>query len=151
MPTDPNEKLRPDAERLAEIFTNLQRCFVLKLSKGLSESQISVPQYLLLGSLAQHASPLTMTEIAKRMNHTTAAATGLVDRLEKLDFARRETGTKDRRKVFVQLTAKGSDLVARVRRDMATNLVGLMNLLDEEEQGMWLRIYNKIYPHCMES
>ncbi len=73
-----------------------------------------------------------MTEIAKRMNHTTAVATGLVDRLEKLDFARWERGATDRRKVFIQLTAKGSDLVVRVRRDMATNLLDLTTPIDEE-------------------
>lgn len=150
MPTDPIENLRPDAERLAYIFMDLQRCFALQLSRELAQGQVSVPQYLLLGSLAHHAAPLTMTEVAKRMNHTTAAATGLVNRLEKLDFARRETGAKDRRKVFVQLTPKGSELVARVRRDMAVNLLGLMKLLDKNEQYMWLRIYDKIYPHCMD-
>jgi DNA-binding MarR family transcriptional regulator len=111
---------------------------------------VSISQYLLLGSLAQHAAPLTMTEIAKRMNHTTAAATGLVDRLERMDFARREPGEHDRRKVFVQLTDKGSELVARVRQDMAVKLQGLMAILDENEQCMWLRIYGKIYPYCME-
>lgn len=80
-PTD--NILRPDAERLADIFTALQRCFILTLSKELARGNVSFPQYCLLGFLG-HQPHLTMTEIAQKMGHTTAAATGLVDRLEKL-------------------------------------------------------------------
>ena len=46
---------------------------------------------------------------------TTAAATGLVDRLEKLGYVERMHAADDRRKVLVRITAKGMDLVARLR------------------------------------
>src|SRR5882757_9640406 len=95
---------RTDAERLADIFTVLQRCFVLNLSKKLSRGNVSFPQYCLLGFLAQQEH-LSMSEIAQRMRHTTAAATGLVDRLENLGHVRRTHGRDDRRKILVQITA----------------------------------------------
>jgi len=47
-----------------------------------------------------------MTDIAKKMGHSTAAATGLVDRLEKLGFVERMHSAEDRRKVFVRITAQ---------------------------------------------
>jgi DNA-binding MarR family transcriptional regulator len=142
--------LRQDADRLADIFTVLQRCFLVRLSKDLARGNVSFPQYLLLGFLTQ-SGRLSMSDIAQRMGHTTAAATGLVDRLEKLGLASRIHAIEDRRKVFVQPTTKGVALVQSVRDDMATNLLKMMQALDAEEQKAWVRIYEKIIALCQNS
>jgi DNA-binding MarR family transcriptional regulator len=141
------ETKRQDAERLADIFTVLQRCFILNLSKELSRGNVSFPQYCLLGFLREQKE-LTMSEIAQRMGHSTAAATGLIDRLENLGHVRRTHGRDDRRKVLVQITASGSALVAEVREDMISNLLKMMEVLDPEEQKTWLQIYEKIFSYC---
>lgn len=138
---------RPDAERLADIFTVLQRCFILNLSKELSRGNVSFPQYCLLGFLREQKE-LTMSEIAQKMGHSTAAATGLIDRLENLGHVRRTHGRDDRRKVLVQITATGSALVAEVREDMINNLLKMMEKLDPDEQKTWLQIYEKIFSYC---
>jgi DNA-binding MarR family transcriptional regulator len=138
---------RIDAERLADIFTVLQRCFVLNLSKKLSRGNVSFPQYCLLGFLREQQE-LTMSEIAQRMGHSTAAATGLIDRLENLGHVRRAHGKDDRRKVLVQITTTGAALVAEVREDMIANLLKMMEVLDPDEQKTWLQIYEKIFSYC---
>jgi DNA-binding MarR family transcriptional regulator len=142
-----NSRLRADAERLADIFAVLQRCFLLRLSKDLAKGNVSFPQYLLLGFLVQ-SEQLSMTEIAQRMGHTTAAATGLVDRLENLGLATRAHAREDRRKVLVQPTPEGCALVTSVRDDMVDNLLKLMEALEPDEQKAWLRIYEKIFRFC---
>ncbi len=148
MPTPREEtKMRVDAERLADIFTVLQRCFMLNLSKELSRGKVSFPQYFLLGFLT-HEKQLTMTEISQKMGHTTAAATGLVDRLEKLGLAKRTHARDDRRKILVQVTSSGSSLVEKVREDMISNLLKMMSHLDAEEQRNWVTIYEKIFTYC---
>jgi len=140
-------RMRADAERLADIFTSMQRKFILNLSKELSRGNVSFPQYCLLGFLAQQEH-LTMSEIAQRMGHTTAAATGLVDRLENLGHVRRSHGQDDRRKIRVQITPTGAALVAEVRDDMACSLLKIMAHLNAEEQKFWLQIYEKISIYC---
>jgi DNA-binding MarR family transcriptional regulator len=140
--------LKSTAERLADMFIVLQRSFVLNLSKELVRGRLSFPQFLLLSFLAQEQEPMTMSETARRMKHTTAAATGLVDRLEKLGLITRKQGPKDRRKVMVVITEKGHAMVQEIRQDMIQNLLRLMGFLDESEQASWLRIYEKIFPHC---
>lgn len=140
-------QLRADAERLADIFTALQRCFLLRLSKDLAKGNVSFPQYLLLGFLVQNEQ-LTMSEIAQKMGHTTAAATGLVDRLENMGMVTRVHDRTDRRKIFVQPTEEGSALVTSVRDDMVDNLLKLMDVLEPEEQKAWVRIYEKIVQFC---
>jgi DNA-binding MarR family transcriptional regulator len=143
----PERALRADAERLADILTALQRCFILTLSKELGRGNVSFPQYCLLGFLANQPY-LTMTEIAQKMGHTTAAATGLVDRLEKLGHVRRLHAKEDRRKILVEITASGTSLVGEVRDDMIGNILRIMETLTPAEQKSWLQIYEKISVYC---
>ena len=139
--------LRADAERLADIFTGLQRCFILTLSKELARGNVSFPQYCLLGFLANQPF-LTMTEIAQKMGHTTAAATGLVDRLEKLGHVRRTHAQEDRRKILVEITETGTALVSEVRDDMVGTVLRIMDTLTPQEQKSWLQIYEKVSAFC---
>lgn len=139
-----NSQIRCDCEKLADIFTVLQRCFLMNLSKELARGKVSFPQYFLLGFLALQKH-LTMSEIAAKMGHTTAAATGLVDRLEKLGYVRRMHASDDRRKIEVQITAAGLCLVAQIREDMVTSLGEMMELLSPSEQKAWVQVYEKIF------
>jgi len=89
-----------------------------------------------------------MTAIAQKMGHTTAAASGLVARLENLGMVVRSMARDDRRKVMVCITPKGSELVRRIRQEMVGNLMKIMEYLSPEEQRAWLQIYSKIYDYC---
>ncbi len=142
------EEMREDAERLADILTSLQRKFLANLSKELSRGNVSFPQYFLLGYLCQ-SKFLTMSQIAQKMGHTTAAATGLVDRLENLGLVERSHAVEDRRKIMVKITKNGSALVAGIRQDMVGNLLKTMTCLDPDEQSNWLKLYSKIYNYCL--
>ncbi|MEI6494167.1 MAG: MarR family transcriptional regulator [Verrucomicrobiota bacterium] len=135
-----------EIERLADIIMMMQRCFVQHLSEELSRGQVSFPQYFLLGHISSSES-LSMTEIADKMAHTTAAATGLVDRLENLGYVRRMHASNDRRKVLVRITPKGVDLVGRIRQDIVAKLSVVTGILKPQEQTTWLHIYEKIHAH----
>src|SRR6476620_7089390 len=140
-------ELRVDAERLAHIVMEMQRCFILRLSKELAPGNVSFPQFFLLTYLDQKE-VLTMSAIAQKMGHTTAAASGLVARLENLSYVVRSSAREDRRKVMVCITPKGSALVRRIREEMMGNLTKVMQHLSPEEQKSWLHIYTKIYNYC---
>lgn len=138
---------RPGIERLADIIMVLQRCFIQRLSEQLTRGQVSFAQFFLLGHIGAHDA-LSMSEIAEKMSHSTAAATGLVDRLENLGYLQRSHAANDRRKVLVKITKKGKALVEQMRQDMVRNLSELMTQLTPEEQKAWLCIYEKIYSYC---
>lgn len=138
---------RADVERLSQIVLEMQRCFVLHLSKELAPGNVSFPQFFLLTYLDQKE-VLTMSAIAQKMGHTTAAASGLVARLENLGYVMRSSAREDRRKVMVCITPKGSALVRRIREEMMGNLTKVMQHLSPEEQKAWLHIYSKIYNYC---
>jgi DNA-binding MarR family transcriptional regulator len=138
---------RADVERLATIIMELQRCFVLHLSKELAPGNVSFAQFFLLTYLDQKE-VLTMSAIAQKMGHTTAAASGLVARLETSGYVVRSIAREDRRKVMVCITPKGSALVRRIREEVIGNLSKMMEHLTPEEQRSWLHIYSKIYNYC---
>jgi DNA-binding MarR family transcriptional regulator len=139
-----DSNLQAAAEELTEIVMRMQRKFLLNLSEELSRGSVSFPQYFLLGYLDKQE-VITMSGIAAKMGHTTAAATGLVDRLEKLEYVQRSHALDDRRKVMVRITKKGSGLVAEIRRDMVDKIMTLLREhLTPEEGRAWLQIYRKI-------
>jgi len=144
---NPTEQIRADAERLSHIVMEMQRCFVLRLCKELAPGNVSFPQFFLLAYLDQKE-VLTRSAIAQKMGHTTAAASGLVARLENLSYVMRSVARDDRRKVMVCITPKGSALVRRIREEMVGNLMKILEHLTLDEQKAWLQIYSKIYDYC---
>ena len=144
---NPPDQIRADAERLSHIVLAMQRCFMLHLCKELAPGNVSFSQFFLLAFLDQKE-VLTMSAIAQKMGHTTAAASGLVARLENLGYVVRSSAREDRRKVMVCITPKGSALVRRIREEMVGNLMKILEYLTPDEQKAWLQIYSKIYDYC---
>ncbi len=121
-----------DNDRLADFVLFTQRSCILNLSSELNRGNLSFPQFFLLTYLSSE-DYLTMSAIAKKMGHSTAAATGLVDRLEKLGFVERVHAAEDRRKIMVRITTNGVELVAKMRNHIATELSSAMADLDDNE------------------
>jgi DNA-binding MarR family transcriptional regulator len=147
MPTT-NTPLAPDeVGSLASIIMVMQRRFMTSLMGELSRGKVSFPQFFLLGHLCSQG-PTGMRGIAELMGHSTPAATGLVQRLEKLGYVRRTHEREDRRKVTVAATAKGVRLVEGIRQEIISNLEKVMGTLTPAEQRAWLDIYRKIHDYC---
>jgi len=124
--------VQADANRLADFVLFTQPSCILNLSTELNKGNISFPQFFLLTYLSSEEY-LTMSDIAKKMGHSTAAATGLVDRLEKLAYVERLHASEDRRKIMVRITTKGIELVAKMRSEIANDLAGILADMDEDQ------------------
>lgn len=123
-----------DAGRLADFVLFNQRGCILNLSKELNRGSLSYPQFFLLTYLTSEEY-LTMSDIAAKMGHSTAAATGLVDRIEKLGYVERIHALEDRRKIMVRITPKGVEFVSLMRKEIATDLAAILSSMDEEAPG----------------
>lgn len=77
----------------------------------LDELGITYPQYLVLLTLWEHRS-LTVGAIADSLHLPTHGISPIISRLEERGLAARVQDRDDRRKVCVELTAKGSELEA---------------------------------------
>ena len=71
-----------------------------------------------------------MSNIARMMGHSTAAATGMIDKLQELGHLKRYTAAAARRKIMVRITEQGRALVAQMRSNIATDLAQMMSRED---------------------
>ena len=146
MPTmTPASSQSKDHAKLADFILFSQREFLLNLSRELNRDNISFAQFFLLSYLAS-SKELTMTNIAKKMGHSTSAATGLVDRLEKLGYMERTHAIDDRRKVMVRVTSKGLDLVNRLRDELQSQIAEAMSESSASDALSFLSSYRKAEP-----
>lgn len=132
-----------DHAKLADFIMFSQREFLLNLSRDLNRDNISFAQFFLLSYLST-SKELTMTDIARKMGHSTAAATGLVDRLEKLGYMERTHAVDDRRKVLVRITAKGLDIVSRLRDELQGRIAEAMEEAQTPDAGSFISGYGKL-------
>lgn len=120
-----------DIDTLADFVLMTQRSVMLGTSETLNKWNISFPQFFLLAYLASEEY-LTMTDISKKMAHSTAATTGLIDRMEKLEYVERVHSDQDRRKIMVRITSKWVEFVAKMRLEITQ---ALEKLLEDLESG----------------
>lgn len=132
-----------DPAKLADFILFSQREFLLNLSRELNRDNISFAQFFLLSYLAT-SKELTMTDIARKMGHSTAAATGLVDRLEKLGYMERTHAVDDRRKVLVRITSRGLDLVSRLRDELQNQIAEAMTETASEDAASFMSSYRDL-------
>ena len=118
-------QLHPDDYDALATFRYALRKFLSFSKRALAaEADLTPEQYeALLALKAFAADPgLTISDLSERLQVRHHTAVGLVDKLEELQFVRRERGVEDRRKVFVRLTRAGSRVLAKVavlhRREM---------------------------------
>jgi DNA-binding MarR family transcriptional regulator len=118
------ELLSDDYEALAT-FRYAMRKF-LRFSKRTlaAEAGLTTEQYEALLALKAfgRASGFTITDLSERLQVRHHTAVSLVDKLEAGRLVRRQQDTRDRRRVYVKLTAAGSRVLAKVavlhRREM---------------------------------
>ncbi len=114
-----------EVQNLADFVLFSQRSCILRLSPVLNKGRVSYPQFFLLTYLAEEEC-LSMSNIAKMMGHSTAAATGMVDKLQDMGYLKRYTAAADRRKIMVRITEQGRELVQQMRNNIAQDLATIM-------------------------
>lgn len=123
-----NAAVQEDAAHLADFILFSQRNCILQLSPTLTEAKVSYPQFFLLAYLEDLApdESISMGRVAKMMGHSTAAATGMIDKLQVLGMIQRVMAASDRRKIMVRITEKGRELVQQMRGRIAGDLARMM-------------------------
>lgn len=138
-----NPSLSEFADKISETMPLFAKEFARMQADELYSGKITLQQFLCLTYIFRE-DELTMTQLAHYMGITTAATTGIIDRLVKSSYVVRVLEASDRRVVKVRLTSKGSNLVEKIntrRRRMLTEIFGRIS---EEDRNNYLRIMMKI-------
>jgi DNA-binding MarR family transcriptional regulator len=85
----------------------------------------------------------TAGELAAATGLTTGAITGVIDRLERASFARRERDRRDRRKVLVRPLPAALETVAPLFAPLQRSVDELMSRYSDEELRLLLRFFSE--------
>lgn len=101
-------------ENMSDLFLNLLKKYIfpddsIKLDLKFSKSEFFTMM------LIDKKVEITMTELSEYINSPLNTATGIVDRLVKSGYIKRDRSETDRRVVLIQFTEKGSDEVKKVK------------------------------------
>jgi DNA-binding MarR family transcriptional regulator len=107
---------------------------------------LTSPQYQLLLAALRN-SEMTLGGLSEQLNCSRGNVTGIVDRLERDEWLRRERSNEDRRVITVKLTEKG-DRIHVIQRQLTDELSALAHVWDDEQRqiltGMLQRMYREL-------
>ncbi len=145
------KKRNPFESVQQEVVISIQRTsdqLQYRFSQLFKEYGLTRPQYNILRILKGEGKPLPSLEIRRRMVTKVPASTSLIDKLIERELVKRSQSATDRRIWYVELTAKGHDLVTKVgapNLELHSELVGhlsdaeceqLLNLLEKTRAGI---------------
>lgn len=131
------------ADKLNEIMPVLMREFARMQPAEVYKDKITLPQILILQHLNSQ-DPVKMTDIANFMKVTTAAATGIINRLVKSGYVLRVLNDQDRRVIKVKITPKGLLLMKKLALDRRKTVIHLFSKVSEQDRRDYLRILTRI-------
>jgi len=132
------------ADKMTKIMPVLIKEFSRRNVGELYKDKVTMPQFFILNFLNQEDES-TMTDMAKFMDVTTAAMTGIVDRLVKYGYVLRLSDPDDRRVIKIKATAKGEDLVKKINKQRRQMIMEIFSTISQREREDYLRILTRIY------
>jgi len=131
------------ADKVNEIMPAMFKEFTKRLPRELHKNEITLPQFFILEFLGREGES-KMTELAHFMNVSTAAMTGIVDRLVRDKYAERIYDAGDRRIIKVRLTREGSAITRKMCERKRQMIIGIFGKISETEREQYLKILKQI-------
>jgi DNA-binding MarR family transcriptional regulator len=104
---------------------------------------LTTPQYQLLLA-AMQGSDVTLGGLSEQLNCSRGNVTGIVDRLERDDWLKRERSVDDRRVISVRLTDKGSR-VLEIEKELVVELANLSQVWNVDQRDRLTDLLSKMY------
>ena len=96
---------------------------------------VTLPQFDVLSELERAGEPLTMSQLSKELMVSNGNVTGVIDRLEKVDFVKRVRAERDRRIQYIELTTAGRKEFGQMAIEHERWLADLMSDLSMTDMG----------------
>jgi len=85
-----------------------------------------------------------MTDLAHFVSVSTAAMTGMVDRLVNYGYVVRESELHDRRVIKIKLNLRGNRLVKKINQQRRNMIIDVFGRVSETDRSDYLRVLMKI-------
>lgn len=142
----PPQTLSEFSDKLNEIMPVISREFLKHQTGEFFKAKITMPQFVVLDVLHSHPES-KMTDLARFINVTTAAVTGIIDRLVRDGYVKRQADVRDRRIIKVSLTARGASMVRKMMEHRKKVTSKIFGVITEEEREAYLKILEHIRDH----
>lgn len=127
------------ADKISEMMIAIMREFYKQESDKFYETKITFPQLVVLEMLLRDGES-RMTDLARSMNVTTAAMTGVVDRLVRDGYVMRSNDPQDRRVIRIKPTAKGALAAKKAIKRRKSIFKKMFGVISQAEREEYLRI-----------
>lgn len=134
------------ADKVGDYMQTISKEYFRHHNEDIHKIRITLPQIIVLETLRRKGE-LNMTDLAETLNVTTAAMTGLSDRLVRDGYAKRVNDPGDRRVVKIKLTAKGIRVSDHVAEHRKKTMVRMFGMISQEEREKYLSILEHIKEH----
>jgi DNA-binding MarR family transcriptional regulator len=134
------------ADRVSEAMSVISKEFLRQHTEDFYRVKITIPQIIVLENIFRQGE-LKMTDLAHALNVTTAAVTGLCDRLVRDGYADRVSDPDDRRVVKIKLTAEGKRIAKHVLEQRKKAMIKMFGMVSQEERESYLSILEHIKEH----
>ena len=98
-----------------------------------TELGLTTPQLLCLHALAK-AETMTLTGLAKTVSLGVSTVNGIIDRLEAKQYLTRKRSSEDRRKVSLEISLRGKEIVSKAPFLLQDKLSTALTKLPDSEQ-----------------
>jgi DNA-binding MarR family transcriptional regulator len=122
-----------DSIRILQSVRRIAQCVEHHSKRLTTTHNITSPQLVALMAVVQ-LGPSTMTAIGRAIHLSPSTVVGIIDRLEEKQLVRRERDTRDRRNVFVTVTAAGQTLVDQAPSALPQGFSSALSALPEDDQ-----------------
>ena len=109
-----------------------------------SKYGVTSAQYDVLVILKYSYKRVTQGDLGGRRVVSRSNITGIIDRLEKLGFVKREGSADDHRVKYIAITRRGIDLIKKVEEKYFDNLKQVVWFLDEKDKGDLTEVISRI-------
>ncbi|WP_178022945.1 MarR family transcriptional regulator [uncultured Paenibacillus sp.] len=134
---------REELFEVTSMFRTLIKAITQEWNKRGGEFNLSFPQYKMLYMLNASGTH-TVSQLAEALGITSAAITGITDRLVTEGFVNRERGENDRRVVNISITDRGREIISQVTERQKEMLEGMFDQLQEEDLQHLRRIFGVV-------
>lgn len=131
------------AQKMNQIMPEIMKGFARRQSNDVYKGKITLPQLLILEQLNRQGAS-KMTDLAKYMQVSTAATTGIVQRLVLLGYVQREYDSNDRRIIRIKLNIKGTELLKKISQQRTQSVTRIFGQISEDDRGEYLRILMQV-------
>ena len=131
------------SKRMMELMPQIMKGVARHENNYLSKGKITLPQYSVLRYLLIEGEK-AMSSVAEILGVSKPSATGTIDRLIAQGFVSRRHDEKDRRIVWINITARGKKIVSDILRQKHTTIVRIFNSFSPSEREKYLQLFEKI-------